>query len=212
MNYQKHMLRLGDFFKTRKKAFWIVLLVYLMIFASIAYVIERNILVNLVKLSPYLEEYKTYENYAFGHTTMYKMQDGEWKYHHLSGQKYEENYLFSQNNPTFFNTEDFDQQVLNFEKLDNSYIYRYLQRATLVNSAEIAETYELSLKDFIKYVDKKNTKAEGVILITIIKNVDKVDQVDIDLTDYAKLNNKELESFIVSITYNKHGQIVDFTK
>ncbi len=214
MNYQKYMLKIGEFIKSRKKTFWIMMLIYLVAFVSLAYVVERNVLSNLGKLSPYLEEYKLYNNFAYSHTKSYKFENGDWRYQYLSGQKFEDAHLVFQNgNNYYFETNDLsglEFQVLNPTMLDNPTIYRYLQKATLVNSTEIMETYELSLKDFVRIADNKKVKDEGVIAITIFNIEDKVVQVDVVLTDYAKLKNETFESFVVSIEYNRHGQIVDF--
>jgi hypothetical protein len=163
-------------------------------------------------LNDKLEAFKTENKYSYSYTIITEQEEQEILL--INGKRYlDKEQIIFQNKVYNFTTGSligFPLSTIDINKLGYDYIYEYLFLSEKVKSDNISDTYELLLPRFVKKVNGIDIVSDEKISIMVVYVNDKINQIDLDLTNYVNYNQKTYEKYIVSITYNNVGNQVDF--
>lgn len=136
----------------------------------------------------------------------------------LNGFFYENKYLLYLNNDRFYkngNLYKMDKIITKVKepdllKIDSEFIYKLIKNKEPISNRDY-KTYLISLTEFLQSYESEIPINKDLSSYNIIINVYK-NEVNIDLENYYKLKQKNVENSMLNIKYYNINNISDFTK
>lgn len=136
----------------------------------------------------------------------------------LNGIFYENKYLLYLNNERFYKNENLykiDKAITKVKepdllKIDSVFIYKLIRNKEPISNRDY-KTYLIPLTEFLQSYESETPINKDLSSYNIIINVYK-NEVNIDLENYYKLKQKNVENSILNIKYYNINKISDFTK
>ncbi len=192
--------------------FWLIFIGILILFLKISS-ITKETAVNPESVSP-LDKFNKMTSYEFNYTA----NDLS-----LNGLYYQDKYLLYLDNQKYYKSNALYKISDNIElseeieilKLNNKMLYNLIKDITPVQNNEY-NSYLVPLMNFIKEYENINVTDYNLATYNIVVNVyqknDTINKVIIDLTNYYKYKQLNIDSYILNISYYNINNLSDFTK